>query len=49
MALVTRCAAPSPLPDVATGRDLAEWAIEWIGNARCERVKREALLASWPL
>lgn len=46
--LVSRCAAPPDLPDMATARDLAEWAVQWVGTAGCERAKRTALIDAWP-
>ena len=48
VALVSRCAAPPDLPDMATARDLAEWAVQWVGTAGCERAKRTALIDAWP-
>lgn len=48
VALVSRCAAPPALPDMATARDLAEWAVMWVGTAGCERAKRQALVEAWP-
>jgi len=48
VALVSRCAAPPDLPDLATARDLAEWAVMWVGTAGCERAKRAALIDAWP-
>lgn len=46
--LISRCQAPADLPSEATARDLAEWAVAWIGTAACERAKRQALLEAWP-
>lgn len=48
VALVVDCARPAPLPEGATGRDLAEWTVAWIGAWGCERRKRRALLEAWP-
>ena len=46
--LVSRCPWPPDLPDMATARDLAEWAVQWVGTAGCERAKRAALIDAWP-
>ena len=48
VALVTECRPPGELPAESTARDLALWAVEWIGAYGCERSKRKALLESWP-
>jgi hypothetical protein len=36
------------LTSEATARDLAEFAVAWIGTAGCERAKRAALIEAWP-
>lgn len=46
--LVSKCAAPGPLAEGATGQDLAEWTVAWIGAYGCERAKRQALIEAWP-
>lgn len=48
VALMSRCAAPPELTSDATARDLAEWAVGWVGTAGCERAKRMALIDAWP-
>ena len=48
VALISRCLIPPDLVSEATARDLAEWAVAWIGVAGCERAKRQALLEAWP-
>lgn len=48
VALISKCAKPSDLPEGATGQDLAQWVMAWIGKAGCEQAKREALIESWP-
>ena len=48
VALVTKCLVPADLPAESTARDLALWAVAWIGAYGCERSKREALIESWP-
>lgn len=48
MVLTTPCPAPAELPDMATGRELAEALAEWIGFGGCERAKRIGLLHAWP-
>jgi len=48
VALTSRCANPQPMPEGATAQDLAEWTVNWIGVAGCERAKRAALLDAWP-
>ncbi len=46
--LMTACPHPGPLNDLATVNDLAEWSVEWVRTAACERSKRAALLMAWP-
>ena len=46
--LTTPCQPPGDLPDLATGRELAEALAEWIGFGGCERAKRMGLLRAWP-
>jgi uncharacterized lipoprotein len=48
VALISRCAVPPDMPEGATGQDLAEWAVRWVGTAGCERAKRTALIEAWP-
>lgn len=48
VALVSRCPWPADLPEGATGQDLGEWVVSWIGTAGCEKAKRQALIEAWP-
>lgn len=48
VALVSKCLPPGDLPSESTARDLALWAVAWIGAYGCEKSKREALIESWP-
>jgi len=48
VALVMECLRPGDLPEPATAKDLAAWALEWIGAYGCEKSKRTALIESWP-
>lgn len=48
MALISRCAAPTDLPQASTVQALAQWAVEWVGAAGCEAAKRMALIEAWP-
>jgi hypothetical protein len=43
-----KCPTPDDLPDVATARELAEFAAGWVRNAACERSRSFGLIESWP-
>lgn len=45
---LTRCPVPADLPDLATARELAEFAAGWIQTAACEHGKRRLLVEAWP-
>jgi hypothetical protein len=47
-ALLMKCPTPDDLPDVATARELAEFAAGWVRNAACERSRSFGLIESWP-
>jgi hypothetical protein len=46
--LLGACPTPGDLPDMATGRELAEWGVGWVKAYACERGKRIGLLEAWP-
>lgn len=46
--LTVPCPSPDPLPDVATGKELAESLAQWMRFGGCELYKHKALLESWP-
>ena len=46
--LMFKCPTPADLPDVATARELAEFAAGWVQTAACERARSIGLLESWP-
>jgi hypothetical protein len=48
VALLMKCPTPDDLPDVATARELAEFAAGWVRNAACERSRSFGLIESWP-
>lgn len=47
-ALMVACASPEPLPDMATGKELAEALADWMRFGGCELFKHKALLNAWP-
>lgn len=48
MALLMKCPAPDDLPDLATGKELAEFAAGALKFAACERSRAIGLLEAWP-
>ena len=48
VALLQPCPTPDDLPDMASGRELAEFAMGWVRNAACERARSIGLIEAWP-
>lgn len=48
VALMFKCPAPDDLPDLATAKELAEFATGALKFAGCERARSLGLLEAWP-
>ena len=46
--LLFKCPTPDNLPDMAPGKELAEFAAGWVQSAACERARSFGLLEAWP-
>ena len=47
VAFTSPCQTPDDLPGTATAKDLAAWAVAWIGAYGCEKSKRMGLIDAW--
>lgn len=48
VALLGKCPTPDDLPDLATAKELAEFAMGALKLATCERSRAIGLLEAWP-
>lgn len=48
VALLGKCPAPDDLPDMATAKELAEFAAGALKYAACERSRSIGLMEAWP-
>ena len=48
VALLFKCPTPDDLPDLATAKELAEFAAGALQFAACERARSIGLLEAWP-